>query len=174
MKHILANTPKNCPLSVVVDSYDVYNMLENIIGQELRDLIIDRPAPLVVRPDSGDPTTMVMKVLDILSKKFGSTRNSKGYKVLPDYLRVIQGDGISYETLESILRAMKEAEWSVENIAFGSGGSLLQKMDRDTQKCAYKVRFGVDSRIIKVKGKTDRERFLFLLIAISTYYSSLL
>ena len=46
--------------------------------------------PLVVRPDSGDPPTIVVKVLDILGSKFGIIINSKGYKVLPPYLRVIQ------------------------------------------------------------------------------------
>ena len=66
------------------------------------------------------------------------TTNSKGYKVLPPYLRVIQGDGISYESLGEILEAMKDAGWSADNIVFGSGGALLQKMDRDTQKCAFK------------------------------------
>ena len=46
--------------------------------------------PLVIRPDSGDPPTVVVKVLEILGSKFGTTINSKGYKILPDYLRVIQ------------------------------------------------------------------------------------
>ncbi len=46
--------------------------------------------PLVIRPDSGDPATVVVKVLDTLGGKFGTTLNSKGYKMLPDYLRVIQ------------------------------------------------------------------------------------
>ena len=46
--------------------------------------------PLVVRPDSGDPPTVVVKVLDILGSKFGTITNSKGYKLLPPYLRVIQ------------------------------------------------------------------------------------
>ena len=42
--------------------------------------------------------------------------------MLPPYIRVIQGDGISYETLPMILEKMKENDWSAENIAFGSGG----------------------------------------------------
>ena len=46
--------------------------------------------PLVVRTDSGDPPTVVVKVLEILGSKFGTTINSKGYKMLPPYLRVIQ------------------------------------------------------------------------------------
>ena len=32
---------------------------------------------------------------------------------------------------------MKEG-WSSDNLAFGSGGALLQKLNRDTLKCAYK------------------------------------
>ena len=46
--------------------------------------------PLVVRPDSGDPPTVVVKVLEILGSKFGTITNSKGYKLLPPHLRVIQ------------------------------------------------------------------------------------
>ena len=30
------------------------------------------------------------------------------------------------------------AGWSTENLTFGSGGALLQRLDRDTQRCAYK------------------------------------
>ena len=51
---------------------------------------------------------------------------------------MIQGDGINYETIKEILEFLKQNKWSSDNIAFGSGGGLLQKMDRDTQKCAFK------------------------------------
>ena len=49
--------------------------------------------------------------------------------MLPNYLRVIQGDGISYETLGEILENMKKHGWSAENLVFGSGGALLQRLD---------------------------------------------
>lgn len=61
--------------------------------------------------------------------------------MLPSYLRIIQGDGISYESLGEILQALEKTKWSIENMVFGSGGSLLQKLNRDTQKCAYKCSF---------------------------------
>lgn len=61
--------------------------------------------------------------------------------MLPDYIRVIQGDGINYEMLEAILSNMKLHRWSSDNLAFGSGGALLQRLDRDTQKCAYKCSY---------------------------------
>ena len=94
-------------------------------------------------------------MLNILGDKFGSKKNSKGFKMLPPYLRIIQGDGISYETLEAILEVMKKNSWSAENIVFGSGGALLQKLNRDTQKCAFKCSYAL------INGKevcTERER----------------
>lgn len=48
------------------------------------------------------------------------------------------GDGVSYETVKKMLDAIRDAGWSLDNLAFGSGGALLQRLDRDTQKCAYK------------------------------------
>lgn len=40
--------------------------------------------------------------------------------------------------LDLILSAMEKAGWSADNIAFGSGGGLLQKLNRDTQRFAFK------------------------------------
>lgn len=53
----------------------------------------------------------------------------------------MQGDGVSYETIGKILEAVKEDGWSAENIVFGAGAALLQKFDRDTQKCAFKCSY---------------------------------
>lgn len=83
------------------------------------------------------------KVLEILSRQFGKVENKKGYNLLPPFIRVIQGDGISYETIGAILENMKKHKWSAENLAFGSGGALLQRLDRDTQKCAFKCSYAV-------------------------------
>jgi len=130
-------------LAIVSDSYDLFNMVEHILGEELKDKIESRKGCIVVRPDSGDPATMVLNTLNILGKKFGQKENSKGYKMLPSCISVIQGDGICYESIGSILSTMKENGWSADNLVFGSGGALLQRLDRDTQKCAYKCSYVV-------------------------------
>lgn len=65
--------------------------------------------------------------------------------MLPPCIRVIQGDGISYETVGDILSAVEKSGWSTENLTLGSGGGLLQRVDRDTQKCAYKCSFAIHS-----------------------------
>ncbi|CAJ1337579.1 unnamed protein product [Effrenium voratum] len=139
-KNMLTQYPEGI-VAVVSDSYDIYNACDQLWGNELKDLIASRAPPtgrLVVRPDSGDPKTIVVDVLERLAKHFPVTTNAAGYKVLPPYLRVIQGDGISYESLQEILSNMAAKHWAAENVLFGSGGALLQKMDRDTQKCAFK------------------------------------
>ncbi|XP_077985924.1 nicotinamide phosphoribosyltransferase-like [Glandiceps talaboti] len=133
-------------VAVVSDSYDIWHACEKVWGQELREMVIKRGkdgGTLVIRPDSGDPADVVVKVLTILDKTFGTNKNSKGYKLLPPYLRVIQGDGISYETIPAILERMKKLGWSADNLTFGSGGALLQRVDRDTQKCAYKCSYAI-------------------------------
>ena len=50
---------------------------------------------------------------------------------------------MSYETLTDVLEHMKCNSWSADNVSFGSGGALLQKVHRDTQKCAYKCSYAI-------------------------------
>ena len=91
-----------------------------------------------MRPDSGDPPLVVCKVLELLGEAFGTTTNSKGYRVLNPHIRVIQGDAVDYAMLGRILEAAKSKGWSADNLTFGSGGGLLQKLNRDTLKFAFK------------------------------------
>src|SRR6476469_2352670 len=125
-------------VAVVSDSYNVYEACEKLWGEELREKIEHRQGTLVVRPDSGKPREVVLKVLDILGAKFGYETNAKGYRVLNPKIRVIQGDGVNYWTIQDTLMAMNRAGWSADNISFGMGGALLQQLNRDTQKFAFK------------------------------------
>lgn len=124
-------------VAVVSDSYDVFNACENLWGGELKQQIIDSGATLVIRPDSGDPEEICVKVIKILDEKFGHTINSKGFKVLNN-VRIIQGDGVNQNIVNCILGHYAVLGYSADNIAFGMGGALLQGIDRDTQKFAMK------------------------------------
>ena len=125
-------------VAVVSDSYDIMNAAREIWGGELKQLVLDSGATLVVRPDSGDPLTVPVDVIEALGERFGYTVNSKGYKVLPSCVRVIQGDGITIESLPVILDNLLNRGWSADNIAFGMGGGLLQQVNRDLLKFAMK------------------------------------
>lgn len=124
-------------VAVVSDSYDIYNAC-NLWGTELKDDVIASGATVVIRPDSGDPIEVLPKMLSILEKHYGAPKNAKGYKVLNN-VRVIWGDGININSLETILRHMVDfLGYSADNFAFGMGGGLLQQCDRDTLKFAMK------------------------------------
>jgi nicotinamide phosphoribosyltransferase len=124
-------------VAVVSDSYDIFNAAEKLWGEELRQQVIDSGATVVIRPDSGDPDIICRQLVQILDKKFGSTVNSKGFRVLNN-VRLIQGDGINENTVRTILGSFQAYGYSADNIAFGMGGALLQQVDRDTQKFAMK------------------------------------
>jgi nicotinamide phosphoribosyltransferase len=71
-------------------------------------------------------------------KTFGVTVNTKGYKVTKG-VGVIQGDGISSAVIADILRHALAEGYSAQNIAFGMGGGLLQKVNRDSLSMAVKL-----------------------------------
>jgi nicotinamide phosphoribosyltransferase len=125
-------------VAVVSDSYDIYNAASKLWGEDLRQLVVDSGATVVIRPDSGDPVEVNRRLVEILGEKFGYTTNAKGFKVLNN-VRLIQGDGINELTVRSILGAFMAMGWSADNIAFGMGGALLQIVDRDTQRFAMKA-----------------------------------
>lgn len=127
--------------AIVSDSYDIYNAVENIyVGQGLLKQVRDIGATMVIRPDSGNPLEVpidIIKLLwDLLPEKLV---NTKGYKLLPPYVRVIQGDGINITSLGQICENLKAAGFSASNLGFGMGGGLLQHCNRDTFKFAMKA-----------------------------------
>lgn len=137
-------------VAVVSDSYDVFHAIREHWGRTLRQAVIDSGATVVIRPDSGDPVAVVHQCLELLDEAFGHTVNSKGYKVLR-HVRVIQGDGIDPNSLRAILERITSAGYATDNVAFGMGGALLQRLDRDTQKFALKCSAArVDGRWIDV------------------------
>lgn len=130
-------------VACVSDSWDIYKAARDLWGGELRDMIMHRDGRLVIRPDSGDPPTVVIKILELLGGKGGGfesfiTRTKTDHKLLPPQVRVIQGDAVDYEMIGKVYEAMLQGGWAADNVGFGSGGALLQKMNRDTQKFAMK------------------------------------
>jgi nicotinamide phosphoribosyltransferase len=126
-------------VACVSDSYNIFNACEKLWGELLKPDIVHRNGTLVIRPDSGDPVTVLTKVFEILGSKFGYETNSKGYRVLPPYVRVIQGDGVNMFTIQNMLYQISKFHgWSADNLTFGMGGAVLQQLNRDTQKFAFK------------------------------------
>ena len=128
---------KDAIFATVADSYDPLNFVDNI-APKFKERLRKSGATWVIRPDSGDPVITPVEMVRRLGRTFGFTFNDKGYKVL-DGVRVIQGDGIDINDVRQIVALLLEENWSISNIAFGMGGGLLQKNNRDTQKFAMKA-----------------------------------
>ncbi len=146
-------------LSIVSDTWDIWNVLTNILVN-LKEKIIKRDGKVVIRPDSGEPFDIVCGtkkdnpvtpeekgVLRLLDEVFGHTINEKGFKVLDEHIGLIYGDQISLDKAENILSRIKEMGYSSENIVFGIGAHTYQRPTRDTFKFATKA------TAIKINGE---------------------
>jgi nicotinamide phosphoribosyltransferase len=156
-KNMLDQYPEGL-VACVSDSYDIRNAVENLWGGVLRNQVMGRNGCLVVRPDSGDPVVVLEDVFKALWEKFGGEVNSKGWKVLSPCVRVIQGDGVNYHTIQNMVSQLTRKGWSMDNFGFGMGGALLQQLNRDTLRFAFKCsairRNGVWQDVYKTP-KTD-------------------
>ena len=171
MRNMIKTYGNNNLYACVSDSYDIYRACKELWGKQLKAEVLNAKGTLVIRPDSGEPAEVVVKCLDILGEAFGFTY-IKGYKVLHPKVRLIQGDGIDFEEVRRIQNAMDRAGWSADNIAYGSGGGLLQKHNRDTMRCAFKCSSitvgGVERDVFKAPitdgGKTSKKGKLSLVM----------
>lgn len=119
----------------------------------LREKLARNGQHLVIRPDSGDPVEMSLRCIKNAEKEFGSSYNSKGYKVLNN-CSVIYGDGISDPSvIFNILNNQMNSQYCADNMTFGMGGGLAQMVNRDTErfaiKCSGIIRDGKEVGIFK-------------------------
>jgi nicotinamide phosphoribosyltransferase len=143
VKRLLEEYPTGI-LSCVADSYDIYYFVSHIVGKFYKDKILARDGVFVVRPDSvsdlhNTPESMMLWIMESLWNSIGGTVNAKGFKVINPKVKVLWGDGIDPDGIRKILETLEQSKYSAANIAtFGMGGGLLQKINRDTQRFAFK------------------------------------
>lgn len=138
MRRFLRANPTGI-IACVSDSYDLMRAINDYWGDALRDDVLARDGVLVVRPDSGDPVQIVPQVIEALMAKFGYDTTAQGFRLLNDKVRVIQGDGVDKDSIVAIMDVMIARGLAIGNIAFGMGGGLLQKLDRDSFGYAMKA-----------------------------------
>lgn len=115
----------------------------------------------VIRPDSGNQVDVLVETINILEdNKVAYTINNKGFKVFNKY-RIIFGDGINETVINQLLKILYTREYSSENIAFGSGGWLMQDLNRDTLNFAIKcssITVNGEERDVYKDPKTDSSK----------------
>jgi nicotinamide phosphoribosyltransferase len=124
---------------VLTDTYDHEHCVKNIIGGELKSEIQNFPGLVGIRPDSGDLVQVTADTTEWLLDAFGGETNSKGYRILPPFIRVVQGDGMTLETLPLALAELERRGLAADNVVFAMGGGLLQRWNRDTMNFGQKA-----------------------------------
>lgn len=128
VKRLLTEIYPNTSFSMVSDSYDYWNLVDNLLPQ-CRDEIMNHNGCLLVRGDSGDPVEVVTQTVFHLWEQFGGTVNSKGYKVLDPHIKAIYGDSITPTRAEQIYNILVENGFAASNVALGVGSFSMQCLE---------------------------------------------
>lgn len=123
-------------MAMVIDSYNYERFIE-VCGTKFKDLILNRNGRIVFRPDSGDIIKVSQQVLELLGQYFGYTVNNKGFKVLPDQVRALWGDGINISDMDRILEESAKTAGH-RKLGFWHGWRTSSKINRDTCRFAFK------------------------------------
>ena len=130
VKRLLREIYPQNSFSMVSDSYDYWNMVDNIIPACKEDIL--RHAGFIgIRGDSGDPVEITTETVKRMWAAFGGTFNTKGYKVLDKHIKVIYGDSITPQKAESIYKILIENGFACNNVLLGVGSFSMQCIEQD-------------------------------------------
>ncbi len=130
LKRLLTEIYPNTSFSAVLDSYDYWNIIDNVLPQ-IKEEILAHNGCMLMRGDSGDCVEVVTQTVFKLWEQFGGTVNSKGYKVLDPHVKAIYGDSITIQRCEEIYRILEENGFACSNVALGVGSFSMQCIEED-------------------------------------------
>lgn len=169
VKRLLTELYPNTSFSMVSDTYDYWNMVENIIPA-CKEEILAHNGKLLIRPDSGDMVEITIRTIETLWNEFGGVINSKGYKELDPHIGLIYGDGCTLNRVHEIYEKLKELGFAATNVVFGVGAfcfhalfddkNKMTVITRDTFGMAMKATYGEfgDKKLFIFKDpKTDKD-----------------
>ena len=143
LRKMLTELYPNTSFSAVLDSYDYWNVIDNILPK-LHDEIMAHNGCMLMRGDSGDCVEVVTKTVFKLWEQFGGTVNSKGFKVLDPHVKAIYGDSITVQRCEQIYEILMQNGFACSNVALGVGSFSMHCIEEveemtltteDGQKC---------------------------------------
>lgn len=147
LRRMLTELYPDTSFSCVLDSYDYWNVIDNILPQ-LHDEIMAHNGCMLMRGDSGDCVEVVTKTVFKLWEQFGGSVNSKGYKVLDPHVKAIYGDSITVQRCEEIYEILEREGFACSNVALGVGSfsmhcieenNILKPFTRDTFSSCIKA-----------------------------------
>ena len=102
-----------------------------------------------------EPSLELLGMVWWLDKTFGSTVNSKGYKVLNPHVKAIYGDSMTPSRVEEAYSRLAAQDYAINNVVFGVGSFSFMCLEdaagrmnpytRDTFGYAIKATYGEDA-----------------------------
>lgn len=135
LRRLLTEIYPKKSFSVVSDSYDYWNLVDNILPQ-IKDEIMAHDGCMLIRGDSGDPVEVVTKTVFRLWDIFGGTTNSKGYRVLDPHIKAIYGDSITPQRCKKIYEILERNGFAINNVTLGVGSFSMQCLEHE-EFCDY-------------------------------------
>lgn len=132
LRRLLTEIYPNTSFSAVLDSYDYWNVINNILP-ELKPEILAHNGCMLMRGDSGDCVQVVTQTVFKLWDIFGGTVNSKGYKVLDPHVKAIYGDSITIQRCEDVYKILKENGFAASNVALGVGSFSMECIEEEDE-----------------------------------------
>lgn len=158
LRRLLIEIYPNTSFSAVLDSYDYWNVIDNILPQ-LKSEIMNHNGCMLMRGDSGDCVEVVTKTVFKLWEEFGGIINSKGYKVLDPHVKAIYGDSITVQRCEEIYKILMENGFACSNVVLGVGSFSFQCIEEDGMLKPF-TRDTFSSCIKATYCEIDREPYL--------------
>lgn len=143
LRRLLTTVYKDTSFSYVSDSFDYWNLIDNILPK-LKKEILEHNGKFFVRPDSGDIVEISVQTVQKLYKIFGGKINKKGYKELNHKIGLIYGDGCQYEKIKEIWTQLEHLGFAANTILFGVGAFSFTAMStgKDGLVCLTRDTFG--------------------------------
>jgi nicotinamide phosphoribosyltransferase len=137
-RHIVETHPDQT-ISLVADSYDYYAFVDAMI--DLKPVVDQHRVKLVIPPDSvtpqhPDPKDLVLWTLNRYVARMPCTTTPTGHRETP--YSVLWSDGLVPDKIIEIASLVVGNGFAAHTTAYGMGGGLLQKVDRDTEPFVIK------------------------------------
>lgn len=157
VRRLLTEIYPNHSFSMVSDSYDYWNLVDNILPQ-VKDEILAHNGFISIRGDSGDPVQIVTETVEHL------------------YVKAIYGDSITPQRCRAIYEILVQKGFACNNVSLGVGSFSMQCLEgfdghditfkpytRDTYGIAVKATYAEDKDgnpiMIFKNPKTDTGKF---------------
>jgi len=94
--------------------------------------------PLAPKFDASHPKAAAWEEAVAKIRAKVGTSGNPFRRFIGQNMRVLQGDGVALDTVGDMLASLLANGFCANTVHFGSGGGLLQKVNRDSLSCAFK------------------------------------